>query len=194
MIFTLQANIRTRYAIAHLYLCLFAGHQEDGLVVQARGAQGSFHGDLFAHVHVFGTGLHAELRVPPHPELDARAQPRATEPVTLLINGQHVGHQKFHLQKLVDFPISQGGKAVVPVLCLFHEHHIHVLLGGNSHHNVVPLSGAPGVDDLVTALKFGNLVEIIPATVLVPLATKSTGITWKEFSDVSMASTVPTPS
>lgn len=28
MIFTLQANIRTRYAIAHLYLCLFAGHQE----------------------------------------------------------------------------------------------------------------------------------------------------------------------
>lgn len=38
MIFTLQANIRTRYAIAHLYLCLFAGHQENGLVVRARSS------------------------------------------------------------------------------------------------------------------------------------------------------------
>ena len=176
-----------------LHICTYAslqGIRKTVLLSRRVAPRASFHGDLFAHVHVFGTGLHAELRVPLHPELDARAQPRATEPVTLLINGQHVGHQKFHLQKLVDFPISQGGKAVVPVLCLFHEHHIHVLLGGNSHHNVVPLSGAPGVDDLVTALKFGNLVEIIPATVLVPLATKSTGITWKEFSDVSMASTV----
>lgn len=71
MIFTLQANIRTRYAIAHLYLCLFAGHQENGLVVRARSPQGSFHGNLFAHVHVFGTGLHAELRVPASPPAPA---------------------------------------------------------------------------------------------------------------------------
>lgn len=70
MIFTLLATIRTRYAIAHWCLCIFAGHQEDGLVVQARSAQDGFHGDLFAHVHVFGTGLHSELRVPPHAEFD----------------------------------------------------------------------------------------------------------------------------
>lgn len=28
MIYTLQANIRTRYTIVHLYLCLFAGQGE----------------------------------------------------------------------------------------------------------------------------------------------------------------------
>lgn len=126
--------------LSHIYTyASLQGIRKTVLLSRRVAPRASFHGDLFAHVHVFGTGLHAELRVPPHPELDARAQPRATEPVTLLINGQHVGHQKFHLQKLVDFPISQGGKAVVPVLCLFHEHHIHVLLGGNSHYNVVPL-------------------------------------------------------
>ena len=73
--------------LSHIYTyASLQGIRKTVLLSRRVAPRASFHGDLFAHVHVFGTGLHAELRVPPHPELDARAQPRATEPVTLLIN------------------------------------------------------------------------------------------------------------
>ena len=48
--------------LSHIYTyASLQGIRKTVLLSRRVAPRASFHGDLFAHVHVFGTGLHAEL-------------------------------------------------------------------------------------------------------------------------------------
>ena len=56
--------------LSHIYTyASLQGIRKTVLLSRRVAPRASFHGDLFAHVHVFGTGLHAELRVRHTPNL-----------------------------------------------------------------------------------------------------------------------------
>lgn len=141
---------------------LFAGHEEDGFVIETGGTKGGFDGDLLAHVYVFGTGFNAEFAVFPDAEFDAGAKPCTTEAVALAVLREHVCDEEFDAEEVVKFAVGEGGEAVVFVLCLLQEDHVAVLARGDGDDDVVSLACLPCVDLLVAAAEFGDFVDDHP--------------------------------
>lgn len=148
----------TNWRDGGLSCCFFAGQNKDGLVVQARCAHGSLDRDLFPDVHVFRPGLDAEGGVFPHAEFDAALEPGGTEAVSVGIHRQHVGDKERALEEFIDFAGRKGREAIVLVLRLFPQDHVHFLGGGDGYDDFVH-HVAGNVHCPVAAPQFGDFVD-----------------------------------